>query len=122
MTGMKTILAVEDDRSLLGIYMRMLAAPGRSLSQAGSVAEAEALLDSNSYDLLITDLKLPDGLGTRLIDALEAKGAETKSLLISGGVTQEIRGLTGKGHCIGCLDKPVDFQRLLSAVSRALEN
>ena len=122
MSRIKTILAVEDDRVLLGIYLRMLAAPERSLVAAESLAEAESLLAKNSYDLLIIDLRLPDGLGTQLIDALEERGAETRSLLVSGVLTPEVRGRTGKGHCIGCLDKPVNFQRLLSAVNRALEN
>jgi DNA-binding NtrC family response regulator len=117
----KTILAVEDDKSVLDVYMRLLAAPDRSVARAASVAEAESLIGRNSYDLLITDLALPDGLGTELIDLLEKKGAGTKSLIVSGNLTPEASDRTGKGNFIGCFEKPVNFQKLLAAVGKALD-
>lgn len=116
----KTILAVEDDKSVLNVYLRLLAAPGRSVARAESVAEAKSLIGGNSYDLLITDLILPDGLGTELIELLEKKGAGTKSLIVSGSLTPEAGGLAVGGNFIGCFEKPVDFKELLAAVSKAL--
>lgn len=118
----KSILAVENEGDLLDLYLRLLTAPDRTVARAASLAEAEDLLEKNSYDLLITDVRLPDGLGTELIEVLKKKGSDTRTLLVGGHPGPETRGLAGKGNCIGCLEKPVDFNALISAVRKALEN
>lgn len=116
----KTILAVDDERVMLDLYRRLLADTGCSLTTAGSVAEAESLIEKNSYDLLITDLMLPDGRGTRLIELLREKNAGTKSLLVTGCLTPEVRRQAGKLNLTGCFAKPVRLEAFLAAVKAAL--
>ena len=116
----KTILAVDDEKDILDLYRRFLADTDCSLTTAGSIAEAESLIEKNSYDLLITDLMLPDGRGTRLIELLGEKNAGTKSLLVSGALTPEIRAQAVRLNLFGCFAKPLRLREFLTVVKAAL--
>ena len=63
----RSIFVADYDKAILKIYMRMFMDTDYTLSLASSFAEAAELINSNNYDLLITDLMLGDGLGTDLI-------------------------------------------------------
>ncbi len=64
------ILLVEDDPGHVELINRAFAAEARChLTVTASLAQAQALLESVSPDLIITDVKLPDGHGTELLNA-----------------------------------------------------
>ncbi len=64
------ILLVEDDPGHVELIHRAFAAEARChLTVTASLAQAQALLESVSPDLIITDVKLPDGHGTELLNA-----------------------------------------------------
>jgi len=60
---MNKILLVEDDLSLIDGLMYSLKKQGFEIDNARTVKEADALFQEGNYDLLILDLKLPDGSG-----------------------------------------------------------
>jgi two-component system OmpR family response regulator len=81
------LLVVEDDTStrdvLRGYYSRM----GWQVSEAGTVAEALALLNSEPEPCcLILDLMLPDGDGTAVLKEVRAKGLKTRVAVCTGTV------------------------------------
>lgn len=115
----KQILVADDDPILLGLYARMFASTGYAVSRAASFEEAAALINSNHYDLLITDQFFPDGLGTDLVAFFVRKsGHVAKCILVTGALAEidpaEIPVLAG------CFTKPLDVDDFLSAVARAL--
>jgi len=69
----KSILVADDDKAMLGIYTRIFSGTDYLVSKAASFAEAAALINARSFDLLITDLQFPDGVGTDLIRLFEEK-------------------------------------------------
>ena len=112
------ILVADDDRSMLGLYTRIFTGTDYSISEAETFTDALELLRSRDFDLLITDLVFPDGVGTDLIRAFSEAKAGAKSLLVTGS-TAEIDSLKGCG-AEACIEKPFKVERFMEVVSRAL--
>lgn len=114
----KQILIADDDPVLLGLYTRMLAGTGYVVSRAASFVEASALINSHDYDLLITDLVFPDGMGTDLIALFERKQGCAKCILVTGSAAEfdpdKIPVLAGY------FEKPLDADAFMVAVTRVL--
>jgi len=62
------ILIADYDPAILKLYTRIFATTGYSSTMAASISEARGFLETNHYDLLVTDLMFPDGLGTELVE------------------------------------------------------
>jgi DNA-binding NtrC family response regulator len=114
----KQILVADDDPVLLNLYTRMLAGTGCAVSLAASFAEAAALINSHNYDLLVTDLVFPDGVGTDLITIFERKQGCARCILVTGSVAEldpdKLPVLAGY------FAKPLDAGAFMAAVARAL--
>ena len=112
------ILLADDDKNILKLYTRILKGGDYSLTTSLSATEAASLIEANHYDLLVTDLVFPDGLGTDLIKILNKKRAGAKSLLVTGEAdAEEIIKDTGITEYF---PKPFDLDRFLAAVTKAL--
>ncbi len=74
--------------------------------------------NSNTYDLLVTDLMFPDGVGTDLITIFERKQGCAKCILVTGSASElapdKIPVLAG------CFEKPLNADAFLAAVTKAL--
>jgi DNA-binding NtrC family response regulator len=117
-TAPKSILIADDDPAMLRLYTRIFSDKDYSITMAASFAEARGCIEMSSYDLLITDLMLMDGLGTELVKLFEKKRAGAKSLLVTGSDPSE-KELAVAG-VYECLDKPFNVEHFLSAVDGAL--
>ena len=113
----KQILVADDDPVLLGLYTRLLAGTGYAVSRAASFAEASALINSQNYDLLVTDLVFPDGVGIDLITLFKRKQGRA-CILVTGSASEldpdKIPVLAGY------FEKPLDAAAFLAAVTGAL--
>lgn len=112
---MARVLLVEDQPDVQLLLEHVLMASGYGVDAAGTVAAAQALLDSASYDLVIADGKLPDGSGTAIADAAKQRGI--KALVITGYALQgDATDLTRHDYLL----KPVRPSELLLALRRIL--
>ena len=114
----KNILIADDDPSMLRLYARIFAGQKHVITMAESVAEAAGLIDANDYDLLITDLMFPDGLGTELTRRFAEKTSKARSLMVTGSQPGAFQIDTT--HIAECLGKPIDLDYFMDAVSKAL--
>lgn len=112
------ILVADDDKSMLGLYARIFSGTDYAVSAAETFAEAREMLRSRDFDLLITDLEFPDGVGTDLIRFFNEAKMGARSLLVTGSTT-EINSLRSCGAA-DCIEKPFKVERFMEAVSRAL--
>lgn len=111
-----SILVADDDEAMLDVYTRLFTGTDYLISKTSSFAEAARLLNSQNYDLLITDLMLGDGLGTDLIRIFEKKRTGAKSLLVSGSVA-----ILAPEHIPAvCFEKPFKEEIFMAAVAKAL--
>jgi CheY-like chemotaxis protein len=106
-----TVLLVEDHadtRSVLGMLLNRC---GCQTVMAKSLREARARLKEMPFDILISDLSLPDGDGLELVH--EAKQThKLKAIAVTGRASDEERdqGLKAGFDCY--LTKPIDYQQL----------
>lgn len=83
----RRVLLVEDEDMVRKVVSRMLTSRGFEVHAAASGAEAMALFDATGpadFDLLVTDLMMPDGGGLGVARSLTARLPELKVLLVSG--------------------------------------
>jgi CheY-like chemotaxis protein len=112
------ILLVEDHGDTARIIGRLLAIEGHAVAHAGDVATALDLVGREHFDLLLSDLGLPDGTGHDLMRQLRASGQMLPGIALSGyGMAADVQ----RSHAAGFsehLTKPMSFQALLQAVHR----
>lgn len=83
----RRVLLVEDEDMVRKVVSRMLTSRGFEVHAAASGSEAMALFDApeiEEFDLLVTDLMMPDGGGLGVARNLTARMPDLKVLLVSG--------------------------------------
>lgn len=114
------ILLVEDHGDTSRVMQRFLAAEGHKVQVAADVATALKLAVEQPFDLLLSDLGLPDGSGFDLMRALRAKGLHTPAIALSGyGQEQDIRQSHEAGFAAH-LTKPVSLSKLAEAMAEVV--
>lgn len=115
------MLVVDDEDPVRSAVARMLASLGCQVTQAASAAEAGAALTAPeaSFDLLLTDLRMPGESGVELIQRVRAGGRSPAVLLTSGNL-DDARGAGGGLDGVRLLQKPFDRDQLALAIREAL--
>lgn len=115
------ILLVEDHADTALVMSRLLTRWGYEVVTADSVAAALRKVQSHTFDLLISDLGLPDGSGHDLMRQL-APLTPLKGIVMSGyGMDEDIRKSKAAGFAEH-LVKPVDFKLLREMVVRLTQS
>jgi DNA-binding NtrC family response regulator len=114
------ILIVEDRDSLRRMLERALAQEGY---EVGSAADAQAgirLVDQSAWDLVLTDLKLPDGSGLDVLAASRRVRPRTPVIVLTGFGTVATAVEAMKLGAFDFLEKPVAIDDLYGLVERAI--
>jgi DNA-binding NtrC family response regulator len=116
-----SILIVEDDQALRDLLRDELDAEGYDVHAVDGLTEARQALAEQRLDLVITDLKLPDGSGQDLLAAVADHHARPACLMITafGSVQDAVAAL--KRGADDFLTKPLDMDHLLLTVARLLK-
>jgi two-component system CheB/CheR fusion protein len=116
------ILLVEDHDDTARVMRRLLLAEGHAVESAGDIATALKLVDGESaFDLLLSDLGLPDGSGLDLIRTLRSKGLHLPAIALSGyGHDKDIQQSKAAGF-VTHLTKPVSLPKLAEAIAKAIK-
>ncbi len=116
------ILLVEDHGDTARIMKRLLEGKGHQVETAADVASALRLSETQPFDLLVSDLGLPDGSGLDLMRAIRARGSALPGIALSGfGQEQDMIQSREAGFAVH-VTKPVDVDHLLDAISRVVES
>jgi len=120
MDSHERILVVDDEKNVRVLFERILAKEGYEVECAASGSEAIDKLANNSFDLVVTDLKM-DGIdGLDLIRKGKRTNQAIPFILISGyGTAQTAVSAAQEGADV-YLMKPIDMKDLKLAVKRAL--
>lgn len=115
------ILLVEDEEGVREGLTEMLTMLGYEVTAVGSRAEAIAVPSHPGFDLLLTDLILPDVTGTDLAKELQHCWPELRILLMSGySDDEELRQQISRDE-LGFIQKPFDSYTLARALRAALD-
>jgi CheY-like chemotaxis protein len=114
------ILLVEDHQDTRNVMARLLASFGFNVAVAGTVAEANELSTSQHFDLLISDIGLPDGTGNDVMRELK-RHSDAKGIALSGyGQADDLRRSEEAGFDAH-LVKPINFQTLKTMLEQLLK-
>jgi GAF domain-containing protein/CheY-like chemotaxis protein len=112
------ILVIDDEVSVLDIVAEVLSARGHSVTVAPGGREGLLSFSSGGYDLVLTDLGMPDVNGWEVLRAVKESRPATPVLVLTGwGDTTEA---PAGPRPDGVLTKPFDLRSLATAVSEAL--
>jgi len=109
------ILLIEDERDVRFMVEHTLLNAGHEVDAAATLADGRSLLDSAEYDLVIADVKLPDGLGIDLANQATDRGIRA---LIMTGYAFSLPAERLKGYDV--LLKPLRPIEIIQAVERGL--
>jgi PAS domain S-box-containing protein len=110
------ILLVEDHRDTADVIERLLRGLGHQVEVSESVAAANTMAQSQAFDLLLSDIGLPDGTGIDVIRQVR-QSSQTPAIAMTGyGMEDDIAKCRAAGFNAH-LTKPVSFEKLRSLIS-----
>ena len=117
---MEKILVVDDEEFIRTLIKEVLDPQGHTVITASSGKAAFQLCHERSFDLLITDLEMPDMDGIELISSLRGVQKELPILAISGAFSGRFLRTANTLGAVGSLDKPFRVAELLAMVDKIL--
>jgi len=118
----KTILVVDDDKSILRTFMRILQKNGYEIDVAETGKEAIEKADTRHYDLALVDIRLPDMDGTDLLAQIKKQLQNTIKIMITGfpSIESGVKALDEGADAY--LVKPVKPEELLMLIEEKLKD
>ena len=118
----KTILVVDDDKSILRTFTRILQKSGYAVDVAETGSEAIDKAENQHYDLALVDIRLPDMDGTDLLAKLKKQLQDTVKIMITGFPSLETGVKALDEGADAYLVKPVKPQELLLLLEEKLKS
>jgi len=119
--GQPKVLLVDDEPDLLELLELTLSRMGLDTSCAQTVGDAIKLLDKDQFDLCLTDMRLPDGEGLRVVEHINQKGLDVPVAVITAFGSAENAVAALKAGAFDYLAKPVALEQLRALVKQALK-
>jgi len=111
------ILLVEDHGVTAKLMRMVLTSDGHTVEMAGDIATALELADQHAFDLLLSDLGLPDGSGHDLMRQLRQRGHRFPGIALSGyGQAEDIQRSREAGFAAH-LTKPASREAVIAAIA-----
>jgi DNA-binding NtrC family response regulator len=116
-----TILVVDDERAVRTALNVNLAKKGLDVQLADSTQSALKLLNERTFDLVLSDVKMPDGTGLELLIKIRDSWPETQVVIMTGfgSITDAVTAM--KAGAADYIIKPIERDELFIILERALE-
>lgn len=120
-TASQRVLVVDDEADIRELLDLTLTRMGLVVTTAGSVAEALAALDgAGPFDLALTDMRLPDGEGLAVLEAITRRNLDIPVAVITAHGSTENAVAAMKAGAFDYLQKPVSLAHLRALVGGVL--
>ena len=107
------VLLIDDERAIRRALREILEFEGCVIEEAENGTQALEMLKAHTYELIFSDIKMPQMDGLELLDQILALGIETPVIMISGHGTVETAVGTIKKGAFDFIEKPLDLNRIL---------
>ena len=114
------ILVIDDEPDLRTLYELTLLREGYRVEAAGDLAQARLILRDKHFDVVITDMRLPDGLGLELLHDMALQQRPERCVVITAHGSAENAVEALKAGAFDYLTKPVDLKQFRSVVASAI--
>ncbi|MCE9579434.1 MAG: response regulator [Deltaproteobacteria bacterium] len=118
---MTSVLIVDDDASFRTTIGRDLSEQGFAVAQAQNADEALDALGRGSFDVLLTDLRMPGADGIDLLEKVRTLSARTRAILMSGFASARDYQRAIECGAVRVLCKPFTSSELLQAIRQAVD-
>ncbi|HYF41715.1 MAG TPA: sigma-54 dependent transcriptional regulator [Ramlibacter sp.] len=115
------VLVVDDEPDLRTLYELTLLREGYRVDAAATLAEAWEQLQARRFDAVITDMRLPDGLGLELLQRMASQQRGERCIVMTayGSAENAVEAL--KAGAFDYLTKPVDLKQFRTVVASAIQ-
>jgi two-component system response regulator PilR (NtrC family) len=115
------ILVVDDERSMQEFLEIFFRSEGYEVATAGDLKSARLHLESDDFDVLITDIQMPDGSGLDLLYHANECSPETVVIMITAFASTETAIAAMKQGAYDYITKPFKVDEIRIVVEKALE-
>ena len=115
----KHVLIIDDEPDICELIEITLNRMGLSTRSAMNLADAMKLIDTEHFDLCLTDMRLPDGDGIEMVKYVQRKHSNIPIAVITAHGNMELAVKALKAGAFDFVSKPVDIQILRNLVSSA---
>jgi DNA-binding NtrC family response regulator len=114
------LLLIDDDPNTLASLSRAFRLAGHEATVCDNANRAIELLQSQPFDLILSDVVMPNKTGMELLEELKKSGLQTPIVLISGQANVEMAVKATRLGALDFLEKPLSTDKLLLTVENAL--
>ena len=120
---MKKILIVDDEKDIRFILNEILTENHYTVVSAGTIKEAESIINNDHFDLALLDVLLDERSrdGLYLLNQIKKKNKDIPVIMMSGHANIQIAVNSVKDGAFEFLEKPFNQERLLNFIKRGIE-
>lgn len=116
------ILIIDDEPAIRNVFCHFLTRRGHQVVACGSSAEARREAEKTRFDVIVTDLVLPDGTGLDLARDLRAVCPDAKVILLTGEPSDETARRADALDIFKYLAKPIRASALIEVIEEAAQS
>ena len=116
-----TVLVVDDEETARMVVSEFLRSKGYEVLEAGTLADARAVISKGVADIIILDVRLPDGYGPHLLTETSRLPMRPQVIIITAHGEVSIAVEAMKNGAQDFMQKPLDLLELEKSVNRAAE-
>lgn len=118
---MSKILVIDDERSIRNTLKEILEYEHYSVQLAENGIDGLKLIDSEKFDIILCDIKMPQMDGMEVLDKIFEKSIDTPVVMISGHGNIDTAVEAIKKGAFDFIEKPLDLNRLLITIRNAMD-
>lgn len=117
---MPKILIIEDDTAFCQMLQKFLTKHGFAVSTSYSIKEAEEQISTSTFDIILSDVRLPKGNGVTLLPQVKKESPTTQVILMTGYAEVKTAVNAMKKGAFDYISKPFTPEEILSVINNAL--
>ncbi|MEW2920355.1 sigma-54 dependent transcriptional regulator [Muricauda sp. ANG21] len=118
---MPKILIIEDDTSFCQMLQKFLTRHGFEVNTSYSIQEAEEELKNSTFDVILSDVRLPKGNGVSLLSQIKQNSSKTQVILMTGYAEVKTAVNAMKKGAFDYISKPFTPEEILLVIQNALQ-
>ena len=114
-------LVIDDDKTMLDLMKFQLKAEGFDVTAADCGEKGLSYVEENEFDIILTDLNLPDIDGIEMVRRCKEFASNTEIIMVTGFGSVEKAIEATKAGAFYYVEKPIEFEELLILIEKAVD-